>query len=111
MKICLVSQCYAFRTAFTSFLLYDQDNYYIEPVLIVDSNGKEINSNLAIKVTYCEGIYLVDVMGKYSIINSIEIPLYFRYSDSYTINKLVLDKGEHVLLPLWVVDFLTFGFE
>jgi hypothetical protein len=40
MKICLVSQCYAFRTAFISFLLYDQDNHYIEPVLIVDSNGR-----------------------------------------------------------------------
>lgn len=40
MKVCLVSQCYAFRTAFISFLLYDQDNHYIEPVLIVDSNGR-----------------------------------------------------------------------
>jgi hypothetical protein len=39
------------------------------------------------------------------------LPLYFRYSDSYTINRLKLEKGEHVLLPLWVVDFLTFGFE
>lgn len=50
-------------------------------------------------------------MGKYSINNEIEMPLFFRYSDSYCINKLVLQKGEHVLLPLWVVDFLTFGFE
>ncbi len=64
-----MNQCYAVRTVTTSFLLYDQDNHYISPVVIVDSSGVEIHSHLAIKITYVEGIYLIDIMGMYSLKN------------------------------------------
>jgi hypothetical protein len=35
----------------------------------MDQNGHEINSNLAVKVQYSEGVYMVDIMSKYTIKN------------------------------------------
>jgi len=42
-------------------------------------------------------------MGMYSLQNDMKIPVYFRYSDFYSINKFVLNRGDNMLLPLWIV--------
>lgn len=64
---------------------------------------------MAVKVTYAEGGYLVDLVGKYSIASEVPIPLYFRYSDACSINKNTLTANQQLLLPPWVVDYVTFG--
>lgn len=57
------------RSQTFSFLLYDDDNYYIHPITLVDDSGIDFESNFALKVTYQEGIYLIDLLSKYSILN------------------------------------------
>jgi hypothetical protein len=109
LKICLINQCYSARAVTASFLLYDKDNHYIKPITFVDSNGIEIDSRLAIKVTYTEGVYLIDLVGKYGIVSEVNLPLYFRYSDACSINKFTLNVKQELLLPPWIVDYVTFG--
>ena len=52
-----------------SFLLYDKDNIYITPVTVMDQNGHEIDSHLAVNVQYSEGVYMVDIVSMYTIKN------------------------------------------
>lgn len=103
LKICLQNHFYYASPFNISFLLYDKDNIYITPVIIVDQNGHEINSHLAVKVQYSEGVYMVDIMSMYTIKNQTNLALHFRYSDMYSINKFVLNKEESVPLALWIV--------
>jgi hypothetical protein len=35
----------------------------------MDQNGHEIDSHLAVKVQYSEGVYMVDIMSMYTIKN------------------------------------------
>lgn len=104
-----MNECYSARPILVSFLLYDRDNHYIKPVTFIDSNGIQIDSQLAVKVSYSEGVYLIDIIGKYAISNLANNPLYFRYSDAQTINKSVLLGNQQLLLPPWTVDCVTFG--
>lgn len=104
-----MNQYYSSRAIMSSFLLYDHDNHYIKPITIVDSNGIEIESRVAVKVAYSEGVYLIDLIGKYNIISEVNLPLYFRYSDACSINKFTLKLKDELLLPAWVVDYVTFG--
>ncbi len=38
-----------------------------------------------------------------------DFPLLFRYSDTYSINKFTINSKESTLLPLWIVEYVTFG--
>ena len=89
-----MNEYYSSRSITTSFLLYDQDNHYIQPLTIVDSQGIEILSNVAVKVTYSEGVYLIDLIGKYRIVSEVDLPLHFRYSDACSINKFTLKLND-----------------
>ena len=111
LKIALLNHFYAASPANLSFLLYDKDNYYIAPVTVLDTNGQEIHSHLAVRVQYWEGVYLLDIMSMYTIKNETSLPLYFRYSDMYSINKFTLSMGESMPLALWVVESISFGLQ
>ena len=66
---------------------------------------------MGVQVEYSEGVYNVAIMGMYSVQNQTSLPLYFRYSDHFSINKFMLGQGEKVRLPLWVIDSINFGIE
>ena len=109
LKICLMNQFYSARAIAASFLLYDKDNFYIKPITFVDSNGLEIESRVAVKVTFTEGVYLIDLIGKYGIISEVNLPIYIRYSDACSINKFTLNYKQELLLPPWIVDYVIFS--
>lgn len=104
-----MNQFYSARAITASFLLYDKDNFYIKPITFVDSNGLEIESRVAVKVTFTEGVYLIDLIGKYGIISEVNLPIYIRYSDACSINKFTLNYKQELLLPPWIVDYVTFS--
>jgi hypothetical protein len=47
-----MNEFYSARAITASFLLYDKDNHYIKPITFVDGNGVEIETRMAVKVTY-----------------------------------------------------------
>ena len=49
-----------------------------------------MNSSIALKVNYTEGIYLLEIISAYTLVNTLNYPLYFRYADKYSINKFKL---------------------
>jgi hypothetical protein len=69
LKICLLNPYYSTKTVTVEFLLYDKDNYYINPLTIVDSNGMEKQTNLSVQVEYSEGVYHIHLASMYSLQN------------------------------------------
>ena len=65
----MLNSFYSTSTVTVEFHLYDKYNHYITPVTVMDGNGIEKNTNLAVKVQYVEGNYNIDIMGMYSISN------------------------------------------
>ena len=50
---------------------------------MVDGNGLELYTNIAVRLAYQDGDYHIDIMGMYSVENCTAQPLFFRYKDHF----------------------------